>query len=189
MEFKERKLMWDVKQKQTPCKYFLSGRCQRGDACIYGHNNTNTQLQIVPLCESVMRAIQLEYKSRTYNNGCISQDDVSLLNMLANPSVGCGIEHCPYSHDAKKFPCIYFHTPGCSCKYDSSSCRFSHVLPLKPLDVLKLQSAQKREKMKLATTEKNDNDNDDASREVAKMNLKKDSSLHRIHHMFSSNIS
>eukprot|EP00511_Aplanochytrium_stocchinoi_P002385 CAMPEP_0204841454 /NCGR_PEP_ID=MMETSP1346-20131115/42101_1 /ASSEMBLY_ACC=CAM_ASM_000771 /TAXON_ID=215587 /ORGANISM="Aplanochytrium stocchinoi, Strain GSBS06" /LENGTH=43 /DNA_ID= /DNA_START= /DNA_END= /DNA_ORIENTATION= len=43
--------------------------------------------------------------------------------------------------------------------------------------------------MKLATTEKNDNDNDDASREVAKMNLKKDSSLHRIHHMFSSNIS
>ena len=108
--------MWSQKQKQNACKFFLSGKCQKGSSCPFRHRGLMT-----PLCDTILRNV-------TGKGG----------NSVVRQQL-CVVEGCPYIHDLKQFPCVYFHSKDQICTKAAESCRFSHKKLLSSADVEKLK--------------------------------------------------
>ena len=102
------KELWAQKQKKNPCKFFLSGKCQKGKLCQFRHEGLQT-----PLCEAVLRSLR--------GNG-------------QTPPRSCNIAGCPYIHDLKHFPCMFFHSRNQICTRSATSCQFSHLRSLSVTD-------------------------------------------------------
>lgn len=89
-----------VKPKpRVPCRYFMEGKCSKGDECTFSH---------------ALRPNKTTEEARS--------EEVCRFHMAGNCLKG---EGCMYSHDLSKVPCKFFHAKGECAAGDS--CRFSHA--------------------------------------------------------------
>lgn len=83
---------------KVPCRYWMEGKCSKGDECTFSH-------AIKP--------------NKTADEA--KSEEVCRFHIAGNCLKG---ENCMYSHDLSRVPCKFFHVRGeCGA---ADSCRFSH---------------------------------------------------------------
>lgn len=84
---------------RTPCRYFMEGKCSKGDECTFSH---------------AVRPNKTAEEART--------EEVCRFHIAGSCLRG---EGCMYSHDLSRVPCKFFHAKG-EC-VAGTRCRFSHA--------------------------------------------------------------
>lgn len=95
---RSKKIVEKTTGPRVPCRYWMEGKCSKGEACTFSHalvpNKTSEEARLEEVCRFHIAGSCLKGSS------------------------------CLYSHDLSKVPCKFFHARGeCSL---GSACRFSH---------------------------------------------------------------
>lgn len=90
-------------QPKVPCRYWMEGRCSKGDLCTFSH--------ALKPNKTVEEAKSTTEVCKFHIAGCCLKGD-----------------DCLYSHDLSRVPCKFFHVHGeCTAHMATGGCRFSHA--------------------------------------------------------------